>query len=391
MTSKRCEIWAACLSLWLGMVAAWSPRITCAEEVAGSTKAVVDDLVLPILKWHRSAMLVVSICRAGEPEEFFGYRGEQSKAKEPDEDSIFQVGSVTKLFTGLLLAIAVENKELALSDPVAKSLPAAFEVPKRGMHDITLEELATHTSGLPRLPNDFILSLTLGMVPANNPYSTITQASLARSLKQCDPGEKESPEYAYSNLGMGLLGHAVCHQAGLDYETLLRRRITGPLGLKDTVVLLSDEQKTRFVGGQDATGKKLPMWTFGMLEGAGALSSTTRDLQRFLAAESGRLDSPLKSAMLLTQESRRRVTDGLQLGLAWHISGPLERRMWWHNGATFGHSSFVAFCHEPELTVVVLCNEGAGGLSGQTMADRVGFPLMKKLMAEKKAESPRAD
>lgn len=339
-----------------------------------------NDLVEPLLEKHPRAAVAIQISTSGRPPVFLGYGRVAPAELLPTTDTLFQIGSVTKLFTSLLLAIAVEKRELQLTDPASRLLPPELVLPRRGDREITLEELATHTSGLPRLPPNFNRATMSGKLRAIDPYGGIDASMLAEGLAECQLKDEDLPAYRYSNLGAGLLGLALCRQAGTDYETLQRQRITLPLGMPDTVISLSESQRSRFARGHNSAGKEIPDWKFGMLEGAGALSSTVSDLQRFLDAEAGRADSPLAKAILLSQQPRRQAGDRLQIGLAWHISGEPEHRFWWHNGATYGHSSFVAFCRDPAVTVIVLCNQGFDPLTSGTLADRIGFPLLRGLI-----------
>src|SRR5580704_13650102 len=148
-------------------------------------------------------------------------------------DTIFEIGSITKVFTSLLLADAVERHEVALSDPIAKYLPPQVKVPERGGRTITLQDLSTHTSALPRLPANF------SPKDPSNPYADYSVEQLYQFLSGYTLTRDIGSQYEYSNLGGGLLGHALARRAGVDYETLVRRRITGPLGMHDTVIALT--------------------------------------------------------------------------------------------------------------------------------------------------------
>ncbi len=267
-------------------------------------------------------------------------------------DTVFEIGSATKVFTSLLLADAVQRGEVALADPVSKYLPPGVTVPARGGRQITLEDLATHTSGLPRLPNN--------LTPKNaaNPYADYTEAQLYAFLSSYALPRDIGSTYEYSNLGAGLLGHALARRAGMDYETLVRTRITGPLGMKDTVVTVGDALKPRFASGHDATRARVANWDLATLSGAGALRSTANDLLTFLSAALGYTPSPLAPALASMIAVRHPTgTAGLEVGLAWHIlsrSGGNE--IVWHNGGTGGYRSYMAFSPKDGTGVVILSN-----------------------------------
>src|SRR5687767_12715314 len=149
-----------------------------------------------------------------------------------DGDTLFEIGSITKVFTSLLLADMIQKGEVALTDPVAKYLPETVRMPERGGKKITLEHLATHTSSLPRLPAN--------MFPRDpaNPYADYTTGQLYEFLSSTELMRDIGEKYEYSNLGVGLLGHALARRAGMSYETLVRMRILEPLGMKSTTISL---------------------------------------------------------------------------------------------------------------------------------------------------------
>src|SRR5580693_4781402 len=157
-----------------------------------------------------------------------------------DGDTIFEIGSVTKVFTSLLLADMVNRKEVALDDPAALYLPANVTMPERGGKSITLLDLSTHSSGLPPLPGNLKPEADYSV---DDLYRFLSGYTLPR-----DPGS----EYQYSNLGAGLLGHVLACRAGTDYESLIRNRIAQPLGMPDTGITLSSSMKQRMAGGHNA-------------------------------------------------------------------------------------------------------------------------------------------
>ena len=214
-------------------------------------------------------------------------------------DTLFEIGSISKVFTSLLLADAVQRGEVALTDPVAKFLPADVKVSERGGKKITLQDLATHTSGLPRLPGNLLPA------DAANPYADYTAKQLYEFLATYKLPRDIGSQYEYSNLGGGFLGHALARRAGTSYETLLRNRITAPLGLKSTTITLSDALKQRLAVGHDESGKRASNWDPGVLEGMYAIRSTANDLLEFLSAELGYTKTPLAAAMAAQLAVRR--------------------------------------------------------------------------------------
>ena len=306
----------------------------CAAPPApvSSLKPAVDAAVLPL----RHPALVVGVLRDGRPE-ILAY-GAATPA------SIFEIGSITKVFTSRLLVLLDAEGKVAFDDAVQRHVPPGWVVPAREGRPITLAQLATHTSGLPVLPAN------LDPRDARNPYADYSddrlRAFLAGYKLRRPPGER----YEYSNLGAGLLGWVLARVDGRSYEEAVVARIGDPLGLKDTRIRLSDDQKRRQVPGHSA-GVPVWNWDIPVISGAGALRSTAGDLLRFLADN---LEHPD-----VGHEPRFRTSEkGPWVGLGWHLS-PLPqsgRTMIWHNGATGGYRSFAGFVKESRTAVVVLAN-----------------------------------
>jgi serine-type D-Ala-D-Ala carboxypeptidase/endopeptidase len=216
-----------------------------------------------------------------------------------DGDTIFEIGSITKVFTSLLLADMVNRREVALDDPAAKYLPELVQMPERSGKSITLHDLSTHTSGLPRLPSNF--------KPKDpfNPYADYSVDDLYQFLSGYELPRDPGSEFEYSNLGGGLLGHVLACRAGTDYENLIRSRITQPLGMPDTRITLSSSMKQRMATGHSGMLAPVANWDLPTLAGAGALRSSANDMLTFLEAFLGYRESPLAPAMKAMLEVRR--------------------------------------------------------------------------------------
>ncbi len=263
-----------------------------------------------------------------------------------DGHTIFEIGSVTKVFTSLLLADMVNRKEVTLDDPAAMYLPKTLRMPERSGKSITLLDLSTHTSGLPRLPGNLKLKDL-------NPYGEYSVDDLYQFLSgyqlQRDPGS----EYEYSNLGAGLLGHLLASRAGTDYETLIKTPITGPLGMPDTGITLSSSMQQRMATGHNMRLAPTANWDLPTLAGTGGLRSSANDMLTFLEAFLGYRESPLAPAMKAMVGVRRPLgKTKAEIGLAWHILGESA----WHGGGTGGFQSFVGYDPKARAGVVVLSN-----------------------------------
>lgn len=286
-----------------------------------------------------------------------------------DEDSVYEIGSISKVFTGILFADMVLKGELKLDDLVEAHLPEAVKVPSRNEAKITLEHLATHTSALARMPTNFN--------PANtyDPYADYTVEDMYEFISGYSLTRDIGEKYEYSNLGMGLLGHILGLRAGMGYEQLMTERLCGVLGMESTILTFTDELRERLARGHNSAGE-VPNWDIPTLAGAGAIRSTARDMLTFLAANMGVDRTPLSDAMDMTHEARVEVGGDMSVGLAWHIRDNGQTRIVWHNGGTGGYRAFCGFIKEQEIGVVVLSNMNIG-------ADDIGFHILDSSYALK--------
>jgi D-alanyl-D-alanine-carboxypeptidase/D-alanyl-D-alanine-endopeptidase len=274
------------------------------------------------------------------------------RARRPlDGDTVFEIGSITKVFTALLLCEMAERGEVDLEEPVAALLPPGVAVPQRGARRITLASLANHTSALPRLPGN--------LRPTNpaNPYADYSVADLYAFLGDHTLRRDIGAAREYSNLGSGLLGHALALRAGADFETLVRRRITGPLGMDDTAIALSAAMRARLADGHDQHGGVVGPWDLPTLAGAGALRSTANDLLSFLAAQLGFMETPLSAAMAAQLRPRVPIETGGQQALGWNVTDTQAGEVFLHDGGTGGFSCVLAFNPNLSLGAVVLNNQ----------------------------------
>ncbi|MBP2322703.1 CubicO group peptidase (beta-lactamase class C family) [Kibdelosporangium banguiense] len=253
-------------------------------------------------------------------------------------DTIFQIGSITKTFTGVALATAVCRGRVSLDDRLTKHLPG-FPVSEA----ITLKQLATHTSGLPRLPTGLLTDPALDVW---DPYAHITEAKLIEYLRMTQLIAEPGSKYEYSNLGAGLLGMAL----NRDYGTMVRDWIARPLRLKDTGLTVTDPR--RKVQGYYDKDMPVPDWHMSVLQGMGALYGTVNDLLRFTHAH---IKDP-SPALKLAQ--RQHFTDGTtRVGLGWHFGSlPRSGEIIWHNGGTGGFSSYTAFSPSRRTGVAAIVN-----------------------------------
>ena len=232
----------------------------------------------------------------------------------PDADTVYEIGSITKVFTSLVLADMVMRGEVKLDDPVARFLPPTVNMPERDSRKITLLDLSNQVSGLPRMPDNF--------KPADmgDPYVDYGPALMYEFLAKYQLPRAIGEKYEYSNLGVGLLGHALALKAGMSYEELVRRRVLEPLGMSDTAITLPERLKARLAPGTGPNLSPVKNWNFDALVAAGGIRSTARDMLKFLTAAAGLRETPLRRAFDLMIETERPTGfPDLTIGLAWHI------------------------------------------------------------------------
>lgn len=292
--------------------------------------------------------------------------------------SIFEIGSITKTFTGLILAQMVEQGKVKLDEPVRLLLPPGT-VAKPAGPEIMLLDLATQHSGLPRMPDNFH--------PANpqNPYLDYRAVNLYEYLTKHGVQKPAGAGFLYSNLGFGLLGQALANRAQMSYPELLRKEVTGPLHLSDTTVALSPAQQARLIQGHDAQHRPARAWDLDAFAGAGAIRSTASDMLMYLkanlhpdalhAAPAAEAAKTLPAALAMSHQLRADAVPGLRIALAWLYK--TDTGTYWHNGATGGYSSFALFNPKDNYAVVVLFNTTIGEKG--SFADRLGEHIEQRL------------
>lgn len=286
-----------------------------------------------------------------------------------DERTVFEVGSITKVFTATVLAVLAGEGALALDDPIRPLLEPHVALPPWPGREVTLQHLATHTSTLPRASKRMMLK---ALRHPTNPYRDYRREDLYADLLGFTPGAQLGRAFAYSNLGFGVLGHLLELRAQAPFEELVVSRLCRPLGLHDTAVSLTDDQRARGAQGY-WFGKPVGLWELDALAGAGALRSTAADLLRFVEYSLGARETGLRAALRLTHEPRVQASDTLSIGLAWHrtktAAGP---DVVWHRGETGGMRSFMGFIAERGLGLVLVSNSSAG-------VDEMGVEVMPRL------------
>ncbi len=379
------------------------PKVWTSEEVKQILKQRVDvdkqcvGIAVGIIDSKGNQFIGYGSLRAGDV------------ATKLDVNTVFEIGSVTKVFTTLLLADMVGRGEVALSDPASKYLPKTVTMPTRDGREITLLDLATHTSALPSMPDNF------APADGHNPYADYTVEQMYAALSNCKLTRAIGKKYEYSNLGMGLLGHILALRAGVDFENLVADRIAKPLGMKDTSIALSADMQKRLAFGHDETREEVKNWDLPTLAGAGALRSTVGDMVKFVEANMGktkslsekgsdplrrgqelnenasppkgqtpfRTGSPLEDAIALQAETRSSAgAPNLSIALGWHKLKSTSGEITWHNGQTGGYHSFIGFDKKRGVGVVVLANTAAD-------IDDIGLHVLDRTIPLRKFEAKK--
>ncbi len=328
-----------------------------------------DEIFRPLIHKKRVVGMVIGVHESGETR-FFSY-GETTPGSgiKPGPDHLFEIGGMVKSMTATLFTTMLANKIIGKNEPLHHFLPAHVKVPDTPARRIQLFDLASHTSGLRRVP------WNLNRVERKNPYANYTKeklyAYLARPADLYEPGER----YIYSNTGFGLLGIAMSRHTQENFESLVIENICQPLELRDTRIHLNEDQTTRLMPGhesrlrlllQQKSFRQVPAWDNPILPGACSFFSSTRDMMKWI--EANRLaDNPnptiLQAAIAMTHQPVKRIGTHTWSALGWHIyAAPGDPgHCVWINGATGGGCGFMGFLPGSKKSFVILCNTSNTG------------------------------
>jgi len=296
---------------------------------------------------------------------YFNFGKTEDVGKKVNENTIYEIGSISKVFTGILLAQQILDSDLTLEDEINNLLHDGIVVPVIGDNEITLGTLTDHTSGLPGMPDNF--------APANpnNPYADYTVKQMYEFISNYQPSREVGSEYEYSNLAQGLLGHLLSKNKNISYEKLMIETIADPLGMNDTRIEFSERMKNNLAHGHSG-GQVVENWDIPTLAGAGAIRSSTLDMAKFISANLGYVNSPITDAMYLSHKIRhdKAGSNGdMSVAMGWHIRKEEGLDVYWHNGGTGGYRSFTGFVKETGKGVVILTNSSHH-------SDDIGFKLL---------------
>lgn len=347
------------------------------------TKSLSEDqrkVIYDKLKYfHDETEIAIALIQNGKLS-YYGLKRENSALKTIENKAdVYEVGSISKVFTSTLLAEFVEAGTLALEDNINDSFNFAFK------NDIKISfiNLANHSSGLPRLPSSMIFNAIFNM---DNPYVDFDDEAMKNYLvEDLDLDNPPGTKSVYSNLGAGLLGYTLGHISNMSYEEMLSEKITKKYAMNRTT---TDKAKIQdyLVLGRDVDGDITPNWEFKAMAGAGAIFSSVEDLAKFTFAQ---FDST-NTALALTRKSTFEESENRHLGLGWVLFKRDNGDQWiWHNGGTGGYRSSMVLNTKNQNAVIILTNI-ASSHSKSNNIDRLGFDLMNSLFEFDKNLEPVA-
>ncbi|HTE48272.1 MAG TPA: serine hydrolase [Gemmatimonadaceae bacterium] len=328
-----------------------------------------DSAILAIIKQRveekRSAGIVVGVLEPNGHTRIVAFGDPGPGQPALDGNTVFEIGSISKVFTATVLAQLVQEGKVKLEDPAQKYLPAGVVLPTRNGKPITLGTLSEQNSGLPRMPSNFHPK------DPTNPYADYTVHQMYDFLAGYQLPRDPGSLFEYSNLGVGLLGHTLSLATGMPYEELERSRVWQPLGMTHTAITLTPWMKEHLALGHDESGKVTANWDLPTFAGAGAIRSTTVDMLAFAAANLHPERGPLERAMAFAQKERAPAGGpNVGIGLNWINLHAGADTIVWHNGGTGGYRTFIGLEPSRKMAVVVLTNSAGAG------ADDIGMHLL---------------
>lgn len=313
----------------------------------------VDSIALNYSRKGNTHALAIGIINDGKTSSYYYGETEKGSKQLPDENTLFEIGSITKTFTATLLAYFAQQQLLSLDDGIAQFLPDSV-ASNSALQNITLKQLANHTSGLPRMPPNF--NEPSPEQSPSNPYANYTEAHLYAYLKDYQAEIPPDSIYTYSNLGYGLLGSILTNVSDKSYRELIQEIISDSLQLKNTLVS-PDTTQQHLAKAYNEKGEETPHWTFdNAMAAAGSLKSTVFDLLRFARAHFKLPETDLENALALTRQFTFFTPPDTDIGLGWHMNLIGGNLVYHHSGGTSGSSSFIALSPDRKVAIVMLSN-----------------------------------
>jgi CubicO group peptidase (beta-lactamase class C family) len=323
----------------------------------------VEAIVQPFMFETKTVALSIGVLKDGKTY-FYNY-GETKKGNGqiPSSKNLYEIGSITKTFTGILLAKAVTENKIKLNDPVNKYLPKNIPVIKFGDDTLKIVHLANHTSGLPPLPDNF------DTTDLTNPYRNYDEKKLLEYLKHASLSRKPGQKFEYCNLAVGLLGYILHGVNKMPFEKMVTTFISSKAGMTDTREFLTKKDSISFMQGYDESIALQSQWDFKILTAAGSLRSNTEDMLKYAALNLNALNDKIQKAIDLSHTAT--FDAGQQkIGLNWFIQNWGWGQLWFHGGATGGYRSLLAINPKTTNAIIILSNTAVSN-------DEVGVAILK--------------
>lgn len=320
----------------------------------------IGDLIFSKVKsLPNNAQLSIAVIQNGKTNYYGIIRSNKTIMPIENHNKIFEIGSITKVFTATVLASMVNDNKIKLASEINSFYPFNF----KNNTKITFESLANHTSGLPRLPENFDFTNT------QNPYKNYGSNKIEEYLKDfLKLNNQEEKNYNYSNLGAGLLGYTLGLSQKTTFQEILQKSVFEKYHMNNSFTT-SQNLGNKLVKGLDQNGNVVTNWDFDVLFGGGGILSTTEDLGNFVKAHF----KPENKELLLTRQPTFVVNDNLKMGLGWYILKSKKGiNLYFHNGGTGGYSSSISFDTDNKTAIIILSNV----YNANKIIDSLGNELM---------------
>lgn len=340
-------------------------KVESGNALSKYPKEISEIIFAKTKDFPENTQVSIAVIKDGKTGYYGILKSDNTVKQSENQNKVFEIGSLTKVFTSTVLASLVTDKKLKLSDEINGFYPFPF----KNNSWFTFESLANHTSGLPRLPENINLS------DISNPYQNYGIEQLHDYLKNVLNVKSDAEKkYAYSNLGAGLLGHTMAVSQKTTFTQLLQKRIFDRFKMNNSYTN-SKGLGSKLVSGLDADGQSVSNWDFDVLFGGGGILSTTEDLSKFAAAQFAAENKDLA----LTRIPTFTISEKMKIGLGWHIlKSQNGNNFFWHNGGTAGYSSSMAIDIDSKTAVVILSNVSAFNPKMGNI-DQLCFELMKEI------------
>lgn len=351
-------------SLTLSLLALFSVNLAQAQD-ATSLKDTTDNIVAPLMSNKNTPGVAVAIHYQGQDYIYcYGVANVQTQAPVT-ANTLFELASITKVFTTSALAVLMEQGKIKLTDPINHYLPALVRTQNLPIDQVNVVNLATHTASFPRDITDF------GVAKSDQP-------GFFQALQTWQPSAPISSHYEYSNVGFGLLGMMLENVSGMNYQRLLAQTVLTPLGMNNTFVTVPASKFPMMAQGYNAQNMPAPFYQPQFLYGGGALRSNATDMLQFLKANLGVANNEpanLQQALNNTQQPYYKVRPGFDMGLGWQRMSKTGILLITKNGMNQGFTTFIGFSPEQKYGVVVLTNQR------NSLATKMGNQLLQALRA----------